>query len=283
MTFLSIIWDVDPTLFAFPDWVPLLSGHEVRWYGFLFTLGFVFGYFIMQKIFKIEKMGENALDRVTTYMFIAVVIGARLGHFLFYEPDYYLSNPIEILKIWEGGLASHGAAIGILIALYFFAKKEHKTFIWILDRIVIVVALAGCLIRTGNLMNSEIFGHVTDLPWGFEFVRSGEPNTIGVPRHPTQIYEGLMYLVTFFILAFSYFKKNMGNKQPGFLFGLFLILVFGSRFLIEFLKEPQVEFESTMVLNMGQLLSLPFLITGIIILFWGFYKKPKVSNAKITH
>lgn len=277
MNLLSIVWDVNPAIFHFPEWFPLLSGHEVRWYGFLFMLSFVFGYFIMQKIFKIEKMGENAIDRVTTYMFIAVVIGARLGHCLFYEPDYYLSNPIEILKIWEGGLASHGAAIGILIALYFFAKKEHKTYMWILDRIVIVVALAGFLIRTGNLMNSEIFGHATNLPWGFEFVRSGEPDTIGVPRHPTQIYEALMYLATFFILSFSYFKKNMGNKQPGFLFGIFLILVFGSRFLIEFLKEPQVDFETTMTLNMGQLLSIPFVIAGIIILCIGFRKKKVVQ------
>lgn len=262
---LFIVWDVSPVMFSFPGWLPLIGGHEVRWYGLLFALSFVFGYVIMQKVFQREKIGNDVLDRLSTYMLIATVLGARLGHCLFYEPSYYLAHPVEILKVWEGGLASHGAAIGIILALYFFARKEQKPFIWILDRIVIVVALSGFLIRTGNLMNSEIYGHATTMPWGFYFVRDHNPEMRTDPRHPTQIYEALVYLATFFFLLWCYFKREIGEKQPGFLFGWFLILVFGSRFFVEFLKEPQVGFEETMTLNMGQWLSLPFVLAGLII------------------
>jgi phosphatidylglycerol:prolipoprotein diacylglycerol transferase len=264
-----ITWNVSPEIFSFPDWLPLLGGRGVRWYGMLFAASFVVGYMIMLKIFKKEKISEKVLDELSSYMLIATVLGARLGHCLFYEPAYYLANPIEILKVWEGGLASHGAAIGIIIALYFFSKKNKKTILWTLDRIVIVVALAGFFIRTGNLMNSEIFGHITDLPWGFKFVRYHDPALNADPRHPTQIYEGLFYLASFFFLYYSYFKKNMGQKQEGFLFGMFLILIFGIRIIIEFLKEPQVGFENTMALNMGQWLSIPFVVAGLVILYMG--------------
>jgi phosphatidylglycerol---prolipoprotein diacylglyceryl transferase len=270
-----IVWNVSPEMFSFPDWLPLLGGRGVRWYGALFAASFVVGYYIMQKIFEREKIGIKVLDQLSTYMIVATVVGARLGHCLFYEPAYYLANPIEILKVWEGGLASHGAAIGIIIALYFFSRKQQKTIIWTLDRVVIVVALAGFFIRTGNLMNSEIFGHITTLPWGFEFVRASDPALRTDPRHPTQLYEGLFYLATFFYLYYSYFKKNMGQKQPGFIFGIFLIAIFGSRLLIEFLKEPQVGFEANMTLNMGQWLSIPFIIGGFFIWYKG-WKKLKI-------
>ncbi len=270
-----IVWNVSPEIFSFPDWLPLLGGRGVRWYGALFAASFVVGYYIMQKIFEREKIGIKVLDQLSTYMIVATVVGARLGHCLFYEPAYYLANPIEILKVWEGGLASHGAAIGIIIALYFFSRKQQKTIIWTLDRVVIVVALAGFFIRTGNLMNSEIFGHITTLPWGFEFVRASDPALRTDPRHPTQLYEGLFYLATFFFLYRSYFKKDMGQKQPGYIFGIFLIAIFGSRLFIEFLKEPQVGFEANMALNMGQLLSIPFIIGGILIWYNG-WKKRKV-------
>jgi prolipoprotein diacylglyceryl transferase len=268
-----IVWNVSPEMFSFPDWIPLLGGRGVRWYGALFAASFVVGYYIMQKVFEREKIGIKVLDQLSTYMIVATVVGARLGHCLFYEPAYYLANPIEILKVWEGGLASHGAAIGIIIALYFFSKKQNKPLIWILDRIVIVVALAGFFIRTGNLMNSEIFGHITTLPWGFEFVRASDPALRADPRHPTQLYEGLFYLATFFFLYSSYFKKDMGQKQPGYIFGIFLIAIFGSRLLIEFLKEPQVGFEANMALNMGQLLSIPFILGGIMIWYQGWKKR----------
>jgi len=267
-----IVWNVSPEIFSFPDWLPLLGGRGVRWYGALFAASFVVGYYIMQKIFEREKIGIKVLDQLSTYMIVATVVGARLGHCLFYEPAYYLANPIEILKVWEGGLASHGAAIGIIIALYFFSRKQQKTIIWTLDRVVIVVALAGFFIRTGNLMNSEIFGHITALPWGFEFVRASDPVLRTDPRHPTQLYEGLFYLATFFFLYRSYFKKNMGQKQPGYIFGIFLIAIFGSRLFIEFLKEPQVGFEADMTLNMGQWLSIPFIIGGIVIWYKGWKK-----------
>lgn len=268
-----IVWDVSPEIFSFPDWVPLLGDRGVRWYGALFASSFVIGYYIMEKVLKRDNIGIKVLDELTTYMLVATVIGARLGHCLFYEPAYYLANPIEILYVWEGGLASHGAAVGIIIALYFFSRKRKKTLIWTLDRVVIVVALAGFLIRMGNLMNSEIFGHITSLPWGFQFVRSSDPALRTDPRHPTQIYEGLLYLATFFFLLHSFFKNNMGNKQPGFIFGIFLLAIFGSRLFIEFLKEPQVGFESGMILNMGQILSIPFILAGLYIWYNGWKKR----------
>jgi prolipoprotein diacylglyceryl transferase len=164
--------------------------------------------------------------------------------------------------VWEGGLASHGAAIGILFAIYLFARKVNKSYLWVIDRIVIVVALAGFFIRTGNLMNSEIYGIETSLPWGFIFERWGET----VPKHPTQIYEGLSYLLIF-ILIYKIYLKHKSKLKHGLVFGLFLILLFTVRFLIEFIKEPQVGFEANMVLNMGQILSIPFVILGIFILY----------------
>ncbi|MFZ4464884.1 MAG: prolipoprotein diacylglyceryl transferase [Bacteroidales bacterium] len=272
MTLQFIVWNVSPEIFSFPDWLPLLGGRGVRWYGMLFAASFVVGYFIMLKIFRREKIDEKILDELSTYMLIATVVGARLGHCLFYEPAYYLSHPIEILKVWEGGLASHGAGIAIVLALYFFSRKHNKHVLWTLDRIVIVVALAGFFIRTGNLMNSEIFGHITSLPWGFKFVNYHDPALNGDPRHPTQIYEGLFYLGSFFFLYHSYFKRNKG-QQLGYIFGMFLILIFGIRFIIEFLKEPQVGFENSMALNMGQWLSIPFVLAGAYILYWGREKR----------
>jgi phosphatidylglycerol---prolipoprotein diacylglyceryl transferase len=252
----SIVWNVDPELVR-------MGSFAIRYYGILFALGFVLGYIIMGRIFKKEGIPPKTLDTLTTYMVIGTVIGARLGHCLFYEPGYYLSHPFEILKIWEGGLASHGAAIALLVSLYLFSRKVKKDYLWILDRIVIVIALAGLCIRMGNLMNSEIYGTETSLPWGFIFEREGET----VPKHPTQIYEGLGYLAIFGILYFIYLRKSDKLKQ-GVLFGLFLILLFGLRFLIEFIKQPQVGFEANMVLNMGQLLSIPFILAGFGILLW---------------
>jgi prolipoprotein diacylglyceryl transferase len=232
-------------------------------------MSFVVGYFIMLRIFRKENIPEPLLDQLSMYMLIATVVGARLGHVLFYEPAAYLAHPLDILKIWQGGLASHGAAIGIIAALYLFSRKTRQPFFWVIDRIVIVVALSGFFIRTGNLFNSEIYGNVTDLPWGFIFERAGET----LPRHPTQIYEGLCYLILFFFLLWYYYKKD-GKPRPGYLFGIFLIVVFGFRFIVEFIKEPQVEFETAMTLNMGQWLSIPLVIAGIVILAM----KPKITK-----
>jgi len=166
-----IVWNVSPNIFTIPENIWLIGGFSVRWYGLLFALSFAVGYVMMQRMFKNESIPIKVLDELTTYMIIFTILGARIGHCLFYEPGYYLSNPLDILKIWEGGLASHGAGIGIMVGLYFFSTKNKKPFLWTMDRIVIVVALSGFFIRTGNLMNSEIFGDVTTLPWGFVFKR----------------------------------------------------------------------------------------------------------------
>ncbi|MDP4187549.1 MAG: prolipoprotein diacylglyceryl transferase [Bacteroidota bacterium] len=251
-----VTWNVSPEIFS-------IGSLHIRWYGLLFASAFVAGYLIFTHMFKKEGVPMELLDKLTLYMVLGTIIGARLGHCFFYEPEYYLRNPIEILKTWHGGLASHGAAIGILLALYLFCRKSKKSYFWILDRIVIVVALAGLFIRTGNLMNSEIYGVQTNLPWGFVFVRAGEV----LPKHPTQLYEGLSYFFIFGLLYYLY-EKKISKLKGGTLFSLFLILVFVARFLIEFVKEDQESFESTMSLNMGQLLSIPFVLAGVLILVW---------------
>lgn len=264
MDFLIVNWDVNPEIFR-------IGSFAVRWYGLLFATGFLMGYMVLNKIFKNENMPEDALDRLTVYMAIGVIIGARLGHCLFYEPKYYLSNPGEILKIWHGGLASHGGAIGILLAVWFFVKKEKKSYAWGLDRVAIVVPLAGFFIRMGNLMNSEIYGIETTLPWGFVFLRNGE----NAPKHPTQIYEALTYL-SIFILMYNLYWRKKGKHREGTLLGIACTLIFLARFFIEFIKENQVDFESGMFLNMGQLLSIPFMIFGICWYLY-FYRKNKIA------
>jgi len=265
MQLLVIPWDVDPEIFR-------IGSFAVRWYGLLFASSFLFGYIIMKKIFNNEGLGDAVLDRLTIYMAIGVIAGARLGHCLFYEPEYYLKNPLEILMIWHGGLASHGAAIGILTALWLFVRKEKKNYAWVLDRIAIVVALSGFFIRTGNLMNSEIYGVETTLPWGFVFLQNGET----APKHPTQIYEGLSYLLIFVLLFRLYWSKKGGHVQ-GSLISLAMILIFVARFFIEFLKEDQVAFESGMKLNMGQWLSIPFILAGAVALWLSLKKNVRLQ------
>lgn len=265
-----IHWNVNPEIFSIGSFGP-------RWYGLLFALGFVAGYYIMLRFFKKEGIKQEVLDSLTMYMFVGVLVGARLGHCFFYEPQYYLAHPLKIFKIWEGGLASHGASIGILVALYYFTKKQKLSYLWLFDRIGIVVALAGMFIRFGNLMNSEIYGHETQLPWGFIFEREGET----LPKHPTQLYEALWYLMLFGLLFWLY-EKNYKKQNHGFLFGIFLILLFSGRFLIEFVKQDQVNFEANMTLNMGQWLSIPFIIMGIAILNYSMKVKPVLNSTKKT-
>ena len=273
MQTLSIRWTFDPEIFS-------IGPLHVRYYGLCFVMAFVVSYIIFQKIFKREKLPIPLLDKLSFNVFFSVLIGARLGHCFFYEPAYYLANPIKIFAVWEGGLASHGAAIGILIGLWWFCYKNKKQFLWIMDRIAIVVSISGCFVRFGNLMNSEIYGHPTTLPWGFEFVRSLQwhmPPINEQPCHPTQIYEALSYLLLFFLLWYLY-RKHLQKLNRGTLFGIFLILLFTARFLIEYVKETQVEFEQGMALNMGQLLSIPFIIAGIVLLLWSImYGKPDDS------
>jgi len=256
MHLLVIPWDVNPEIIR-------VGSFAVRWYGLLFASSFLFGYIIMNKIFKNENLDEAVLDRLTIYMAVGTILGARLGHCLFYEPGYYFKHPLEILMIWHGGLASHGAAIGILLALWLFVKKEKKDYVWVCDRIAIVIAISGFFIRMGNLMNSEIYGIETTVPWGFVFLRNNE----AVPKHPTQIYEALAYLAIFILLYRLYWSKK-GEHIQGLLVSLLFILVFTARFFIEFLKENQVAFEAGMKINMGQLLSIPFILLGIGGLIW---------------
>ncbi len=250
-----IHWNISPAIVEFGNF-------EIRYYGLFFALGFLISYYIVQNFYKREGLPVEEVDKLTLYVLLGAILGARLGHVFFYEPDYYLAHPGEILKVWHGGLASHGGTIGILIALIFYFRKFKRSYLWTLDRIAVPTALTATLIRLGNLMNSEIYGHETSLPWGFVFERNGET----VPKHPTQIYEALSYLVIFLILWVIYRKK--GKETPhGLIVGIFLVAVFGMRFFIEFIKNDQVAFEAGMLLNMGQWLSIPMVLAGAFLWF----------------
>jgi len=267
-----ITWNVNPEIFR-------IGAIAVRWYGLFWAIGIYATLLITTKIFKHEKLPEAWVDKLFIYTVLGAILGSRLGHCFFYEwklvadpitflgitfkyENHYLTHPWELLYIWRGGLASHGGAIGILIAMILFNKNVSKKGInWIFDRLLIGVCLCGAAIRFGNLMNSEIYGDATSLPWGFIFIRTGETQ----PMHPTQIYEILYCLVTFAIMWFMYWKKE-AYKKNGLLFGIFLIGVFGSRFVLEFIKNNQEAFESGLPLNMGQWLSIPFIVWGIWLL-----------------
>ena len=256
-----IIWDVNPEIFH-------IGSFSIRWYGLLFALGFLIGMQIMTHIFKKEGKPVEDTDTLLLFMVISTVLGARLGHFLFYEPELLLQKPLQVILPPFAGLASHGAGIGILLALWFYSRRKRsietgQTFLWVTDRIAIVVALAGAFIRLGNLMNSEIVGRTTDVPWAFVFINSDEFSKR--PRHPAQLYESLSCFVLFFIL-FGIWNRKKGATPHGSLLGIFLIVVFTLRFLYEYLKENQVSVESSLFLNMGQILSIPAVLLGIFFL-----------------
>lgn len=262
-----IHWNASPEIFE-------LGPLSVRWYGVFFASGFLLGYYMVERMFKFENLNQKWLESLFVYMIIATIVGARLGHVIFYGWDYYSQHPLEIIKVWHGGLASHGGTIGIFIALIIWSRKVSKrSVLWILDRVVVPTALVAALIRTGNLMNSEIYGVQTDLPWGFIFGRNGET----VPKHPTQIYEALAYLLTFAVCMYLYWKTGL-RKREGFIVGLFFVMVFLSRFLIEFIKEDQEPFEATMTLNMGQWLSIPFVLGGLYLAFRALNRKEVVYS-----
>ncbi|MCM1072154.1 MAG: prolipoprotein diacylglyceryl transferase [[Clostridium] fimetarium] len=257
-----VTWTADP---VFLNLGPL----TVRWYGIMFVIGFFLGYKIEERMYRREGAPEAWMGSLLIYVVIATIVGARLGHVLFYEWDYYSQHPLKILATWEGGLASHGGTIGLIIAVILYSIFVTKRSpLWAFDRLVIPIALVGALIRFGNLMNHEIYGHATDLPWGFRFVTNvgawmgGAEPIFSAPSHPTQIYEALCYLLLFGLLMWMYWKRNAGER-PGLIFGVFFIWLFGSRFLIEYIKNPQVDFEVGMALNMGQILSIPFILIGI--------------------
>ncbi len=280
----SVVWNADPAIFS-------LGPLEIRWYGLLFAIGFLVGYYIEAKIFKNDKAPDDWCDKLFVYVIVATIIGARLGHCFFYDWDYYTSNPIEIFKIWEGGLASHGGTIAIIIAVLIYAKKvTHRNALWVFDRLVIPIALVASMIRFGNLMNHEIYGTQTTMPWGFNFItnisewQNGASPQYSPTSHPTQIYEALSYFALFVTLMFMYWKRGAGDKR-GLLFGVFFLWVFGSRFAIEFLKLPQEMFEIELMervgMNMGQILSIPFIIIGIYFTIIGL--KATKKSGKISH
>ncbi len=291
-----ILWDVSPQIF---------EAIGIRWYGLLFALGLIIlGPWIEGKIWEREKLEPKWLDSLFLYVVLGTVIGARLGHVLFYEPATYLANPIKILAVWEGGLASHGGTIGVIVALWLYSRRvSHKPLLWILDRIAVPTGLVAAFIRLGNLMNSEIFGRPTDLPWAFSFVRSGEYHKILALReagltltpeqqqlldgtlgwHPTQIYEAVAYLLVFAFSMWLYWYRDAAQKYTGLIIGYFMIGVFGSRILVESIKIVQEPWELDLIaaigLNMGQLLSIPFVLFGIATVYWA-YTHPNTPSVK---
>ena len=281
---LSITWRINPALFE-------IFGREVRWYGLFFVLGLIFAIYIVHTIFKRENLPEKWFDSLFVYMMVGIIVGARLGHVLFYQPLYYLSNPLEILKTWEGGLASHGGVIGIIIAVWLYSRKvTKKSMLWTFDRVMVPTGFSAAMIRFGNLMNHEIYGGPTDAPWGFRFIENipqwmkhGAEPVFSVPSHPTQIYEALAYLLVFAITMYLYFRTD-AKKREGLILGVGIFIIFVARFLIEYIKEVQVGAELAMReatgLILGQWLSIPFIIWGAWLIINAMRKKPEPIEKK---
>lgn len=264
----TINWNPNPELLK-------VFGISIRYYGLLWAVGIFLAYLVVHYQFRDKKIGEDKFEPLFFYCFFGIVLGARLGHCLFYQPDYYLSHPVEMLlpiKFLPGGgwkftgyegLASHGGTIGLIIALWLYVRKTKLNYIDVLDMIAVATPITACFIRLANLMNSEIIGKATDVPWAFVFEREDM-----IPRHPAQLYEAIAYFCFFLITMYLY--KNYSKKvHRGFFFGLCLTLIFTFRFFIEFLKENQVNFEDGMTLNMGQWLSIPFIIIGVTSILLG--------------
>ncbi len=265
---LHIVWDLDPKIFNQIEFL--------RWYGLCWVVGIFIGYQLLLSIYKAEGIPDVEVDRLATYVMLGAIIGARLGHVLFYDPQYYWQHPIEILPIsieptftFTGlaGLASHGGIFGALLALFLYQRKFTKSYWWLLDRLTISGTLLGGFIRLGNLMNSEIVGLPTNLPWAFVFIRIDQ-----TPRHPTQLYEALFYLLLGVALYLIWRKGKFANNK-GFIFGLGITLIFFQRFLVEYVKENQVGFEEGLILNMGQILSIPLFLIGLVVVVWSLKSK----------
>jgi len=260
------IWDIRPEIFSF---MPL-----PRWYSLIFAAGMIGGYMMMRAVFKRENKPVELLDSLLVYIVFGTMIGMRLGHCFFYQPDYYLSHPWHIPMIWEGGYASHGGFLGVIIALWLFVRKYgNMTFLWLADRIAFASMFAGGCIRVGNFFNSEMIGHPATVPWAVVFKRIDM-----VPRHPAQLYESVGYFAVCGLgwLAYRYTKTA---ALPGRLLGLIMIGGFGWRFFCEFFKEDQVAFEAGMKFNMGQLLSIPFIILGVFLVFGAFKRWQRTTAA----
>lgn len=279
MTLNYIHWNIDPEIIN-------IFGISIRYYGLFFVTGLILCVYILDWIFKKENIPQVNLEKLSIYGMIGILVGARLGHCLFYEPAYYLSNPLEMLLpikfLKEGGiefigyqgLASHGGALGLIIALIFYSRKTKQSIIHTIDLIAVVAALGGGFIRLGNLMNSEIIGMPTTKPWGFIFERIDN-----IPRHPAQLYEAISYFLIFIIMIALY-KTKREQLKNGFFFGLTLVLIFTARFFIEFIKERQVAFEANMNLDMGQILSIPYILIGIAFIIFGIRKTNKMLSTQ---
>lgn len=271
---LSIVWDFDPVFFE-------IGSVDIRYYGLMWVLAILAGAKLFDLFCKREGLSEKVSESIFLYGTLATIIGARLGHCLFYDPMEYLCAPWTIITGFrDGGLASHGAAIGLLVGLWLFSRKNRLPYIWSLDRIMIAVGIGGAFVRLGNLFNSEIFGTATTLPWGFEFVRSYKWVAEFAPAavHPTQIYEALCYLATFALLAWLYFGRDLARRRPGVLFGIGLEGIFLTRFFVEFIKTEQEAFEKSWTLDMGQWLSIPFILLGICMI-WRGMTRPALTPA----
>ncbi len=254
------IWNIDPIAIS-------VGFVKIRWYGLMFASAFVSGYLLMTWIYKREGKNIAELDDLLTYIAVGTIVGARLGHCLFYNPAYYFSHPLKFFAIWEGGLASHGGLLGILIALYLYQRKVNESYIWFLDRVSIVSALGASFIRTGNFFNSEIVGNVTTLPWAVIFQRVDL-----LPRHPVQLYEAISYLCVFILLLMMYLKRDKKSRE-GVFFATFLVTVFTARFFLEFIKTKQAAYDNILGLSTGQLLSIPFVLAGLVYLVLPLFKK----------
>jgi len=261
-----LVWNMDPAIL-------ILGPIEVRWYGFFFALGFFLGFLIMAQFYRREERPLENLSELCLYLMLGTIIGARLGHVLLYQPDYFLSHPWEIPMIWQGGLASHGGFVGVMISLYLYLKKHRDmSFLEVADRLAIPCLLVAALIRVGNFFNSEIIGTPSDLPWAVVFARVDD-----IPRHAAMLYEAVAYFLVFFVLYFAYWKTSI-RQFPGRVFGTALATCFLARFMIEFVKENQVPFENGMPLNMGQLLSIPFILAGVYLIYASQRTSPAVPT-----
>lgn len=282
MNFLAYItWKVNPVAIS-------LGSVEVRWYGLLLALGFFFSYLILSKIFKTEHISQQLCDKLSIWTVVWTIVGLRLGHFLFYEPEYFtsLEGILEILLPFHDGhfvgyqgLASHGGVIGIVAFLIYFAWKYKMNVLWLTDRLAICIPIAAGMVRIGNLMNHEIVGSITNVPWAFDFIYGG-PGIAGTFRHPAQLYESIVYLLLFAAFVIYYFKFAKGKVPAGRTTGLIFFVIFTARFIIEFFKEVQVEKEMGMTLDIGQKLSIPILIIGLILLIYSIVKRDNIPVYK---
>lgn len=256
------IWNIDPVLLS-------LGPITIHWYGAIFASSIFAGLYYMKWVYQQEKQNVESLDNLLVYVVIGIIVGARLGHCFFYDPDYYFANPMKILAIWEGGLASHGGGLGAIIGTYFYTRKNPFSFVWLLDRLAIATALFGIFVRSANFVNAEIIGKATDVPWAVIFQRIDN-----VARHPAQLYEAIAYAIIFVTLTAIY-KLTKAKNYQGMLLGIFLIMTFTARFIIEFYKQQQAAYTIEMSLNTGQMLSVPFFLVGVVLVLWSLKNKGK--------